>query len=141
MTRPDKFVIVSRVNRVTRPDSCTPGARPKQTAGPRPKERFFTFHTGSRTYNRLGSSRPVVALTHRCPAYTCIEPLTIHLSCNIYFRCIAFSFSRSVQLFRGGSSTAFQAHSKVGAFIFSAGLALGTKTPNLQLYLFNSDLG
>jgi hypothetical protein len=40
----------------------------------------------------------------------------------------AISWSGSGQA--GWPLTAFQAHSKVGAFIFSAGLALGTKTLN-----------
>ena len=66
---------------------------------------FFTFHTGSRTYNRSSRSRPVVALTHRCPAYTCTKPLITHLVvmqflCQVYLQSL---HAHTSHLSRGGN--------------------------------------
>ena len=93
LTQPVKFVIVNRVNRLTQPDilsvsfifvvsgpithttttpcvsSCTTrtiSSRFPTGAKPKRQSPFFTLPTGSRTYNRLGSPRPVISHKHRC---------------------------------------------------------------------------
>ena len=56
------------------------GRAPTQNDG------FSTLPTGSRTYNRLGSPRPVVALIHRCLLSFSLLSLYISLSLEyVYF--------------------------------------------------------